>query len=339
MRFSVHTPTVFRQNLYVLALLTSLGCICCAADQPTPNDDEGLVDGSAPETGPVDAGQDLPPPTPGPVRFVTWNCHDFFDTVLGNCDGCQFEEKLTTSQFSDKTEDVARGLASLKGDIVLLQEIENKEVLKAIAEHSSLKSLGYVTRESVIGNDPRGINIGVLSRFPITKYVSHRRDQFTRVDDPKYVYYFARDAVEVHLNVNGQAVVIIGVHFKSQANDEDPNRRIAEGQQARAIADSVLKGNPNAYVFVMGDFNDDLNSIAYKAVRDGQTGPAYQHAMMDVPSSQRYSYTYSGDRKLIDHMLVTPDVYKRFVKGSATITHDKSLSSDHAPLAATFTIP
>lgn len=276
------------------------------------------------------------------MRLVSWNCLNFFDDVAGNCgDYCPYEERLTTSEYQAKIAGIARGLRELDGDVVMLQEVENKGVLDDLAAHPDLADMGYYTRELVPGNDPRGINIGLLSRAPFDQYISHKHDEFTRIDNPAYVYQFARDAIEIHMTFRGQKVGFVAVHFKARINDEDPDRRVAEAQQARAIADSMLAADPNMYVFVVGDFNDEPGTDTYAAVRDGPNPDSllFEHALSSIPSADRYSYEYGSEKVLLDHIMASPNAGSRLDPDTAIIIHDDSLPSDHAPLAATYTVP
>lgn len=314
-------------------LIPALALSACASDQPSDDPNNPPVD---------DAGHEPQPTTPGPMRLVSWNCYNFYDDKLGNCgDYCPYEERLSTSEYKSKTDGIAKGLAMLDGDLVVLQEVENKEVLDALATHPDLIGLGYGTRELISGNDPRGINIGLLSRVPVDQYISHKEDKFTRIDNPAYVYQFARDAVEIKLTYRGHKVGIVAVHFKARINDDDPDRRVAEAQQARAIADGMLAADPDRYVFVVGDFNDTPGTDTYLAVRDGpdQGSLVFEHALSSIPTSDRYTYQYGASNQLLDHLLASPNAGARLDADSATIVHDESLPSDHAPLAATYTVP
>ncbi|OQB10289.1 MAG: Endonuclease/Exonuclease/phosphatase family protein [Deltaproteobacteria bacterium ADurb.Bin207] len=289
-----------------------------------------------------DVAQEPIPQSPGPMRLVSWNCWNLFDDVLGNCVGyCPYEDKLTTTQYKNKIAAIAKTLRVLDGDIVLLQEVENIGILDTLVQHKDLADMGYQTRHLLPGNDPRGINIGLLSRVPVDDYISHKSDKFTRIDNPAYVYQFARDAVEIHLTYRGHKVGIVGVHFKARINDDDPDRRVAEAQQARAIADNILAADPNTYVFVMGDFNDTPGTDTYAAVRNGPTPQSlvFEHAMSSIPSAERYSYVYGKDKQLIDHILASPNAGARLDPDSAVILHDATAASDHHPLAATYTVP
>lgn len=315
---------------FAVACLAALTLSSCASDSTSEDNDAGTNQ---------DAANEPMPTTPGPMRVVSWNTLNFYDDKPGTCGGCAFEEVLSKSEYETKVAGIAKGLAELDGDVVLLQEVENKDVLAALVQHPLLKDKGYTTRELVVGNDPRGINIALLSRAPVDAFISHKDDKFTRIDDPAYVYQFARDAVEIHMTYRGKHVGIVAVHFKARINDEDPNRRVAEAQHARAIADDIMVQDPEAYVFVIGDFNDTPGTDTYTSVRDGTNGVTFVHAMASLPSEEQYSYQYGADKQLLDHILANPKANARLNPDTAVILHDDSLASDHSPLAATYTVP
>lgn len=294
------------------------------------------ADGSAPDA----AGTDAPQPGgPGPLRIVSWNAWNFFDTVAGNCDSCPYEDTLSQSEYQDKVAGTAKGLAALDGDVVILQEIENDAVIDDIASAPALAGYGYVVHDLLRGNDPRGINIGFMSRYPIDKYISHKDDIFTRLDAPATVYHYARDVAEIHMTWGTNHVAILGVHFKAKVSDEDPDRRVAEGQHTREIADGILAQDPNTRMLIVGDFNDTPGSDTYSAVQNGMSGPAYENAMAAVPMADRWSYQYGAEKQLIDQMFAAPTVMDMLDEASATILHDATLPSDHAPIGATYVIP
>lgn len=61
-----------------------------------------------------------------------------------------------------KVERLARVIAVLDADVIGLAEVENLRVLKMLAEKS-----GYAHAALIDRNDPRGIDVGVMSRVPL----------------------------------------------------------------------------------------------------------------------------------------------------------------------------
>lgn len=277
--------------------------------------------------------------TPAPLRLVSWNAHNVYDDQSGTCGGCKYEEVVSSSEYQKKVTSVAGTLATLAGDVVFLQEVENMAVLDRIASANSLASLNYQHRYLITGNDPRGINIGLLSRHPVDGVSTHKDDSFTRTDAPGEVYHYTRDALEVHMTYRGKHLVMFGVHFKAKLDPDDPSRRLAEAQHTRALADAASSNDPNAYVWILGDFNDGIGTNPVNAVANGKNGPTYTDVLMQLPVSDRWSYTYSGDKLLIDHLFASPGAAARLQSGTVKIMHDTGVNSDHDPVAATFQVP
>lgn len=322
------------------AIFLSLVLVGCGDSTPIVGGD-GTGGGGPDSPGDASAGGGQLGP-PAPLRIVSWNALNFYDDVEKNCLGwCPSEEVPTTQEYSNKLAGIARGLKLLAGDVVLLQEVENMAVLDALAARSEVASLNYSVRKIEPGNDPRGITLGLLSRVPIDAYISHAKDQFTRRDNPSTVYTFARDVVEIHLTHQGKKVRILNVHFKARVDDGDPDRRVAEAQHARKIADTIMTNEPDAYVFVGGDFNDTPDADSYKAMRDGYGSGAvpFVAALDNVPQPDRYSYSFKGTNQLLDHLFAAPQASERIDSATVTIVHDSTLPSDHSPIAATYMVP
>jgi hypothetical protein len=129
----------------------------------------------------------------------------------------------------------------------------------------------------VDGNDPRGIDVGILSRYPIVEIRSH-------VDDPGSdgKRLFSRDCPEYDIMLpTGDRLVLIPNHLKSKRNGDDnatQQRRKAQADRAHAIGLSALFRSP--FVLLGGDFNDSPTSPALPSLftdgfQDVQSHPNY----------------------------------------------------------------
>ncbi len=341
-----HHTEVHTLRSACFALAASLLIACMPAD-PSAEEDQDAAAGSAGSAGgggngtqdaAVDVVEELQ--SPEPLRLVSWNAHNVYDNISANCGSyCPYEETVSLSDYQEKVSDIAATLAKLAGDVVILQEVENPAVLDKIATSSALSSLNYKHRHLEFGNDPRGINIALLSRYPVDSVISHKKDQFTQMDNPGEIYRYTRDALEIHMTYRGKHVVIFGVHFKAKLDPDDPEKRLAEAQHVRALADNTLQNYPTAYVWILGDFNDDEGTPPVNAVQKGRNGPNFVDAMMSLSAGDRYSYIYSGDKILIDHLFASPNAAARLQSGTVKIDHTSSVPSDHDPIAATYLVP
>ncbi len=90
---------------------------------------------------------------------------------------------------------------------------------------------------------------------------------------------------------------------------------------------------PQAYVVVLGDLNDYPFSAALTALKGN---PQILYNLMDtLPVSERYSVVYEGNSEGLDHILVSPALFRHsFVYDSVHVNaeyEDENASSDHDP--------
>jgi endonuclease/exonuclease/phosphatase family metal-dependent hydrolase len=176
----------------------------------------------------------------------------------------------------------------------------------------------------------------VLSKIPIDQVVSHQDDQF-QANGTGATYRFSRDAPEIHITFNGRQLVLIGTHLKAK-QDDDPQKRLAEAQRTRAIADALVAENPARGVIMLGDFNDLPGSPPYVAALGSE--PAYVNAAEVVASADRWTYEYQGNQELVDHQMASPLIGEMLDVGSVRILHSPEVdaASDHAPVIATYNV-
>lgn len=115
----------------ILALLVALAAVGCSSGDtnpvvPAPSGPDGSTpDTSVVDVQGVDTEQQQEAWTPAPLRVVTWNVHDFYDNVLGNCaNNCPYEPNPapTASAYQQKVNSTAAILAKLAGDVVMVEE-------------------------------------------------------------------------------------------------------------------------------------------------------------------------------------------------------------------------
>lgn len=277
------------------------------------------------------------------VRVATWNAHDLFDDVEGNCAGpCPGAGKPpTTEAYEADINATAAVLKFLAADVLLLQEVENRDVLGKLATHPDVAPLNYVDYKVYASRDRRGISIGVMSRFHIDRYRAHYRDWFECPGFYDGNCAFARDVTETHITVNGKKLIFLNVHFLSRLKEINEFKRKAEAKQTRQIADDLRRENPGALVFIAGDYNDTPDSEAYRSVRFGPTAESVEFAGVAdaVDEAHRYSYMYNGKRYLLDHILTSPEATSALVPATVYFKRVPRRVSDHSALLAVFNVP
>jgi endonuclease/exonuclease/phosphatase family metal-dependent hydrolase len=274
---------------------------------------------------------------PESIRLVNWNTRNFLNDVFDS-DAPQ-EETRTTAAYQAQRVAVGEVLEALDPDVVVFAEVENQAVLDDLAD----TELGgaYPGRAVSDGNDPRGINVAALSRVPFDAVVSHAGDKFPVQGTTGPLYGYARDCLELHLTWNGRQVILLAVHFKAKS-DSDPtqaDKRLAEAQNTRALADALAVEHPEAVIAILGDYNDLPGSPPVEAVA-GAEPSLFTDVAAQAPENDRWTFEFQGALELIDHQMVNGRFLGMLEPGSVVIEHGAAVSdaSDHAPVSATYLV-
>jgi endonuclease/exonuclease/phosphatase family metal-dependent hydrolase len=323
--------------LGVLGALTTLSAGCRQEDDgvTTPSSSSSSAGGSGGTGGEGGSGAGEPPGPPEPLAVLNWNTRNFFndkDDTAGTA-----ETVLSAAQYRQKREAVAAVLKELDPDTAVLQEVEHLSVLEDLNRNELAGAYPHLAL--VEGNDPRGIDVGVLSKIPFENVVSHVDDRFTKVGTQGPVYVFVRDCLEIHLRRGGRHVVLLAIHFRSKSPPDDADKRLAEAQRSRAIADAIAADDPTAAIAVLGDFNDLPGSPPFLAVAGSGEG-AFDDVASTVPEADRWTFDFNGQLELIDHQMANPILRAMLDPGSVQLLHSAAAeaASDHAPILARYTI-
>lgn len=268
-----------------------------------------------------------------PVRVVNWNIENFYNDK--NDSAAAQEQVQSAAQYQAQLTAAAAVLAGIDADIAVLQEVENLAVLEDLDQKLGRK---YPTKVLIDSTDPRGIDVAVLAKLPATKTVTHQDDVFMVEGTAGPTYTFARDCLETHFEVAGRKLVMLGVHFRSKAMD-DPNKRIAEAQRCRAIANGLAAEDANMGILILGDFNDVPGSNPYKVVQ-GSPPDEWLDAASVLVAQEQWTFNFNGTKELIDHQFANPILRAMLVSSSVKIVRSAEVTqaSDHAPLVATYEV-
>jgi endonuclease/exonuclease/phosphatase family metal-dependent hydrolase len=248
------------------------------------------------------------------LRIATWNVHDLFDAEDRLLPPGAEDNVPSAAEVEAKLDAVAAVLARVDADVVLLQEVETRALAIALGARA-----GYAEARLVEGNDPRGIDVAVLSRRPITRYVSHAAER-----DGEGRLLWPRDCVEVHLEAGGRPIAIVASHLSSRLSD-DGTRRTAQASRMRAIADTVASADPSALVLAGGDLNDPPSAAAIAPlIADG----AYVDPL--PPAATTWSSGARAER--LDALLVARASVGAVVRATVELGFDVERASDHQPV-------
>jgi len=197
------------------------------------------------------------------LTIVQWNVENLFDHEDDphNKGDDPFTPRgwqhWSERRYRIKLMHLAEVLAKLDGDIVCVEEIENKRVLDDLAEVlRSQHKLDYpfiVHRE---GPDHRGIDVALLSRArPVkTRWITPVEKQ--------------RDVLIADFVAGGKSFVIFVNHWKSRWGSQERSTRLRTAQAAavRKEIDRLLEADPGSAVILAGDFNDNFDDPVVKDV-------------------------------------------------------------------------
>lgn len=136
-------------------------------------------------------------------------------------------------------------------DILTLAEVENQHVLEMLREQE-LKDMGYVTAKVIDSFDPRGIDPGVLTRFPLRGEAKIHKIPLKALDkEGEWSATKTRGILEVPVTLpDGTKAVIFAVHLPSQQNPSYLRKQAVE------YINTLVADIPrDVLVITGGDFN------------------------------------------------------------------------------------
>jgi endonuclease/exonuclease/phosphatase family metal-dependent hydrolase len=284
------------------------------------------------------------------ISIGAYNVENFFDVFDDPYTGDEGSRVKSRSDIIT----IARAVKRLDADVLAFQELENEHLLQAMIDEF-LPDMGYQYVAAQRTNSGRGINLGVISRFPITELRSYRMQTLTHPDAPGREWRFARDIMRIGIDAGlDRPIHVFNVHLKSNRDGpDDPNSRLyrtAEAMRLKQIIADEVAADPGFLGVATGDFNSNYETRpeqprpwpAMAHLRETEPGETPLLTDVHEPLSDRQRVTIPGSGRYppatFDYVLVTPALAERYVEGSAKIISQSELTegSDHYPLSATF---
>lgn len=257
------------------------------------------------------------------------------------------------ASFKDQQREMtAKVIAEVDADIQALVEVEDRLSVDAFSRQL-LASQKFEFNMVVDGFDPRGIDVGALSKYPI---VGIRTHIFDRDADGRV---FSRDCLELDIQLKaGRTLHLLVNHFKSQGYGDASSNNAKRLRQAKAVR-KILGDQYDLskdLVALVGDFNDSPSSAPLAPVIQLQ-GLNDVLASTFPNAADRWTYHYRKNEQ-IDFILVSdalhqclrdagverrgmPRLSKNTVSGEipfSGVTGTSTAASDHAAVWADFVI-
>ncbi|MFQ5489297.1 MAG: endonuclease/exonuclease/phosphatase family protein [Phycisphaerae bacterium] len=286
---------------------------------------------------PANAAEKKPPHRTfdGTCTIASFNILNLFDDV----DDAYHSDEGTPPKPREEMERVAETLRRIDADVVALQEVETRGYLQRFIDVLA-PDLGYEHVVLYEGNDRRGIDVAVLSRLPIGPVTSYRHLKFPGPNGK--AMSFRRDLIQVRIEPpEAAAFYVFAIHLKSGRGDRAASTAIrqAEANQIRKIFDGILAHDPQAHFVLCGDYNDVADSEPVKTIV-GQGPKALTSFTADLAPDTAISYNKEPYRSMIDFILASPAMAKRYVAKSYNILQGSvsTIGSDHNPVSAKFNL-
>jgi endonuclease/exonuclease/phosphatase family metal-dependent hydrolase len=290
--------------------------------------------------------------TSGGLRLATLNTEFMFDGQ-GNEGGASFPHQGDTAKAQAHRNEIADVLQEIGADVVMLQEVENRGVVEALARSRPLGGMGYKAY-FVQGEDTfTGQDVALLSRVPVDTV--GRTDVRARVGTTRDDYGVSKNMF-ARLRLGGVPTTLIGVHFLARPDDTErkPRREAQAEVIARLAAREYDRGRA---VAVMGDFNDydgetmdarghrPITNVLAQVKEAGEgADDDLRNVMAEVPQADRFTAHWDrnddgvathGEMSALDHILLSSRLYRRLSKVTFAQAHDPLAVTDHFPIIVT----
>lgn len=237
-------------------------------------------------------------PKNGPVEVVADGREDWVGWFELLCDDIGWRATYNTG----------RVIHAVAPDILITVEVENRPTLERFNQQVLKAQFNFRFPHYMVidGNDPRGIDLGVLSRFPIAEIRSH-------VDDPapNGERLFSRDCPEFDLILpSGERLIVLPNHLKSKRNGNDQaslDRREIQAKAAHDIAVKALQRSP--FVLLAGDFNDTPNSTPLASLFTDGFEDVISHP--SYPTDRPGTFETGRANQKLDYLIMSPELRAR----------------------------
>lgn len=254
---------------------------------------------------------------------------------------------------------LAENIARVDADVVSLQEVSSRQTLEEFLMFSGLVD-EYKHVAHIPAQDPRGINVAVISKFPFTDVTTHQDEEVPLVDGSGSTR-FSRDLLRADIDLDdvpGPDLTVYTTHCKSR-RPADPGqlnsdlRRASEGAKIREIAEREMAEFPNRLFVITGDFNDNTDDPTVQNILNPREGEPWLDSLDHLSDSERVTWpanphkNYGHEPEQFDHIIYPASKDHQLVKSEVhnfgwSLDGDvkwlSSTASDHLMITADFEV-
>ena len=267
----------------------------------------------------------------------------------------KFMGKLVKAKKVTDTAKIAQRILEMDLDVLAVQEVENIDILKEF-NRDELNGL-YDHIVLIEGNDPRLIDVGIMSKFPLGAVGSFQTS--THPSEPNK-RVFGRDLLEVQVYNQSRTMRLFTIynnHLKSKFGNDGPGgpgtisndtRRTKQAETIQRIVGQRMRSD--ARFIITGDMNDtpsaqplqamltiDGNALFNGLLSPTEVGVMKDEAAGNEPATTAWTHRFrpSGqppEHHLFDQIWLSPALQPAFTGGFIKRRHNLTgEGSDHDP--------
>lgn len=230
------------------------------------------------------------------LRVVASNVMNYLTDFEAQNASCK-----TQAAFDNKTDEMATVFTGLQADIVALCEVQHDDEILSYIVDAMNKKVGknvydYVLDGSSYNNPAPGgygsIKCGYIYRFD--KFSEGKRYS-TNPKDP--TFSLRMQVISFTEKSTKEKFVLSLNHFQAKTSDKNGTKR---QEQATTLVKALKTNYGDPDILIVGDLNADIRDTetTIRTIVDG----GYEEQLLKY-DSKAYSYTYYGQRQLIDHAM------------------------------------
>ena len=171
-----------------------------------------------------------------------------------------------------------------------------------------------------------------------------------RIDPTNVAWDESRKPLVGEFVFGGEKIIVVTNHFNSKGGDNplfgrvqppvfaSEVQRLQQAAVVNGFVQDILALDPNANVIVMGDLND----FQFSAPVDALEGSELNNLIETLPANEQYTYQFEGNLQVLDHILVSDNLFNNYLTGVDAVHGNAELDTDlrftdHDPMVAQFT--
>ncbi len=249
--------------------------------------------------------------------IVFYNVENLFDTKDSpDTDDFDFTpngfKQWDEERYHKKLKKITEALKMIPASPVLigLAEIENSRVLKDWTKYLKKEGLNYkfIQYDSP---DKRGMDVALLYDPDLFEVKTSKAIPVRLFNEPNFT---TRDILYTHGELDGIETHVFVNHWSSrrEGREETEYRRIRAAEILREKVDQILKKDPKANIFILGDFNDHPTDKSIENIlraKDSGEEDDLINLLYDEHEQGKGTSVHQREWAVLDQIIVSQAVY------------------------------